>query len=291
VGPVTELFRPSPVKRRRRTNAELSTIDDAIMECLREEHPASLRGTYYRVVSMGAVDKTEAGYKLVGRQVLKLRRSGVLPYSWITDGTRYIRRPSTWDDVNQMLRITASTYRRTLWLAQPTEVHVFVEKDAISGVLYDVTEEYDVPLGVLRGYASETFTWEVAQSVKYGHKPVVFFQLGDHDPSGVDAWRSFTTKVREFAPDAEVTFERLAVLPEQIESMQLPTRPTKSSDTRAGGFTGGSVEVDAIAPSVLRSILRSAIERHVDPHQLDVTRMVEAEERDLLTRWAGGGAR
>jgi hypothetical protein len=285
------VYRPSPVKRKRRTNAELAVIDDAIMECLREEHPASLRGTYYRVVSLGAVDKTEAGYKLVGRQVLKLRRAGTLPYSWITDGTRYVRRPSTWDDVNQMLRVSAAMYRRALWIDQPVEVHVFVEKDAISGVLYDVTEEFDVPLGVLRGYASETFTWEVAESVKWSRKPVVFYQLGDHDPSGVDAWRSFADKVAEFAPNADVRFERLAVLPEQIEEMSLPTRPTKASDTRAGGFTGGSVEVDAIPPSALRSILRSAIERHVDPHQLDVTRMVEAEERDLLTRWAGGGAR
>ncbi|MDP9460819.1 MAG: hypothetical protein M3Q22_11425, partial [Actinomycetota bacterium] len=232
----------STVKRRRRSNAELDVIDEAILVAVRDEHPVSLRGVYYRVVSAGAVDKTEAGYRLVGRQLLKLRQAGAVPYSWITDGTRYVIRPDTWFDVDAALRHTASTYRRQLWWNQAVDVQMFTEKDAITGVIEDVTFEWDVPLGVLRGYASESFCWKVAELLSR-HKPTILYQLGDHDPSGVDAWRSFAAKVTEFAPDKDVTFERLAVTPEQVIAWSLPTRPTKSTDSRAGGFDGGSVEV------------------------------------------------
>ncbi|MDT0263977.1 hypothetical protein [Jatrophihabitans lederbergiae] len=260
------------------------------MAALTEEHPATLRGTYYRVVSAGAVEKTEAGYRLVGRQVLKLRRSGVLPYSWITDGTRWIVKPTTWSDLDMMLADSAASYRRMLWRSQAVEVHLFTEKDAISGVIDGVTSRWDVPLGVLRGYSSESFCWSVAETLALTEKPVHIYQLGDHDPSGIDAWRDFCDKVARFAPTADVTFSRIAVLPEQIEAWNLPTRPTKRTDTRAAGFTGGSVEVDAIPPSQLRRLVEDAIVQHIDPHQLGITRMVEDAERSLLQAMIGDRA-
>ena len=281
------VYRPSTVKRSRRTNQELSDLDGVILEVLLDEHPATLRGTFYRVMSAGAVEKSEAGYRMVGRQVLKLRRAGVLPYSWITDGTRYILKPNSWTELDQMLEDAAASYRRMLWRDQPINVQLFTEKDAITGVISGVTAEWDVPLGVLRGYSSESFAWSVAESLPTW-KPTIMYQLGDHDPSGVDAWRNFADKVAAFAPDADVTFERLAVLPEQIELWNLPTRPTKRTDTRAAGFVGGSVEVDAIAPNMLRGIVRNAIEQHIDADELALTRSVEASERAQLTRMIGG---
>jgi len=281
-------YTTSPVKRVRRTNAELDRVDEAIMAALTEEHPATLRGTYYRVVSAGAVDKTDAGYQLVGRQVLKLRRAGRLPYSWITDGTRYILAPKAWNDLDQMLEDANASYRRMLWRDQLVEVHVFTEKDAITGVISAVTRQWDVPLGVLRGYASESFAWSVGEAARATNKPVFMYQLGDHDPSGIDAWRDFERKVRAFAPDAAVSFERIAVTPEQITSMQLPTRPTKRSDSRAKGFTGGSVEVDAIAPSVLRTIVEEAITQHIDNDAYTLTMSVENSERTVLQSMIGG---
>jgi hypothetical protein len=281
------VYRPSAVKRSRRTDAQLADIDAVILRVLLDEHPATLRGTFYRVMSAGAVAKSEAGYKLVGRQVLKLRRSGDLPYAWITDGTRYIVKPDSYTDLDQMLEDAAASYRRMLWRDQATNVQMFTEKDAITGVIYGVTAEWDVPLGVLRGYSSESFAWSVAESLPTW-KPTIMYQLGDHDPSGVDAWRNFADKVAAFAPQADVRFERLAVLPEQITLWDLPTRPTKRTDSRAAGFVGESVEVDAIAPSMLRDIVRGAIEQHIDPDALALTRSVEASERDVLTSLIGG---
>ena len=290
------VYGASPVKRQRRTNAALAAVDEAIIEAVSDEHPVSLRGVYYRVVSAGAVEKTEDGYKLVGRQLLKLRRSGGVSYAWITDGTRWISKSDSWDALGEMLDDAAASYRRALWRNQGVEVMVFTEKDAISGTLFPVTDRWDVPLGVMRGYASETFCYTIAEEVigafRRG-KHVWVYQFGDHDPSGVNAWANFEEKVCTFVhaklgfpANLVASFERLAVTPAQIVEMDLPTRPTKKSDTRARDFVGESVEVDAIPASELRAIANAAIVQHVDEDAWRLTRLAEESERDVLERLA-----
>ncbi len=294
------VYAASPVKRSRSTRAELAAVQDAIVEAVAADSPVTLRGVFYRVVSAGAVDKTEKGYDLIGRELLKLRRAGRVSYADITDGTRWITRPRTWGNLDQMLEDAASSYRRALWHDQPAEVQIFTEKDAISGVVLPVTDRWDVPLGVLRGYSSESFAWSVAQSIIAAPGEVFVYQLGDHDPSGVDAWRDFSEKVLRFTGAAAyfgtgrlaVHFRRIAVTPEQVRDLSLPTRPTKRSDSRAAGFSGESVEVDAIPAPQLRQIVEDAITRHIDQHALRVTRVYEQSERDIVARLAqiAGGA-
>ena len=108
------VYGTSPVKRARRTNAELRALDDVIITALTEEHPATVRSIYYRVISTGALPKTEASYRKVQQQLLKLRRRGEVPYSWITDGTRYRHKPQSWTHLDQMLDAAAVSYRRAL---------------------------------------------------------------------------------------------------------------------------------------------------------------------------------
>jgi hypothetical protein len=195
-----------------------------------------------------------------------------------------------------MLADAAQSYRRALWHGQPTEVHVYTEKDAISGVILPITEQWDVALGVVRGYASESFAGSVAQSVcdarQAGIDHVCLYQLGDHDPSGVDAWRDFTDKVAGFAIEHYsnvewLHFERLAVTEQQVTEWNLPTRPTKATDTRSGRFAGGSVEVDAIPAPQLRQIVEQAITQHIDQEHLRITQVAEQSERDILARMIG----
>ncbi len=284
------VYRPSTVKRSRSTNAELDSIDAAIIAAVNADHPVSLRGVYYRVVSAGAIPKTDAGYRLIGRQLVKLRKAGQVPYPWITDGTRLLRKPQSWDRLEEMLSDAAASYRRALWNDQDAEVIVLSEKEAISGAIYPVTARWDVELAITRGYSSETFTHSIADTVSWNTtagKTTFLYQLGDHDPSGVDAWRAFEQRIREFAPGADAVFQRLAVTPEQILDLGLPTRPTKTKDTRARGFVGESVEVDAIPAATLRSLLEDAIVQHLDPEAYRLTMSVEDSERAILTEMIG----
>jgi hypothetical protein len=174
-------------------------------------------------------------------------------------------------------------------------------------VLEPVTMRWDVGLGVLRGYHSETFAWSVAQRILASPKNDIYiYGLGDHDPSGVDAWRAFRTAVAGFLErddsytddeefvcwfagnERRLTFTRLAVTAKQIAAWDLPRRPTKRSDSRSEKFVGDSVEVDAIPAGQLRQVVEDAITRHIDPHALEVTRLAETSERELLTKLISG---
>jgi hypothetical protein len=276
-------------RRYRRTKAELVEIDAAIYEIAEAERPVTVRGLFYRVMSRGLAPKTEAGYRVIQRQALKLRRSGELPYGWITDGSRLRLKPRTFSSAQAALENTAQMYRRALWIDQGVHVEVWAEKDAITGVVYPVTAEYDVPLLPARGFSSETFLYETAEDINDEGTPAAVYQLGDHDPSGVDAWRVIQARLREFVDDdIDLTFERIAVTPQQITELDLPTRPTKQSDSRAAKFDGDSVEVDAIPSTTLRDLVRGAIERWIDPAAGRLTKIAEASEREVLTRIANG---
>jgi hypothetical protein len=201
---------------------------------------------------------------------------------------RHRRSRAQLGELDDALDALASSYRKMLWLDQPVNVQLFTEKDAISGVLESVATRWDVPLGVVRGYSSETFAYEMANALDPSRRTVIY-QLGDHDPSGVNAWDVFCTRVVEFAPTVAVDFHRLAVTPAQITDWLLPTRPTKTTDSRAKSFTGESVEVDAIPAPTLRTLVEDAITSHIDPVALELTRTVEAQERDGLAALAGEG--
>lgn len=282
------VYGTSAVKRVRRTREQVTELESAIYEVTRAEQPCTIRGVFYRVMSQGLVPKTEAGYRQVQSRVLLMRRGDRLPYGWISDGTRWSSKPESWSGMDAALRETAAFYRRALWNDQEVHVEIWSEKDAIRSVIYPVTAEFDVPLMVARGFASESFLWETAQAIKSEGKPAVIYQLGDHDPSGVSAWEHTRRRLADFAPDVTFTFERLAITPEQITLHGLPTRPTKQSDSRAAKFDGDSVEVDAMPSPVLRTLVREAIEQWIDPDALRLTKSVEASEREVLHRIANG---
>ena len=135
---------------------------------------------------------------------------------------------------------------------------------------------------VARGYASLTFLHEAAEYISTLDVPAYVYHLGDFDPSGVNAGEKINEALREMAPNADIFFERIAVTPEQIAAWDLPTRPTKTSDSRAKGFDRDSVELDAIDPETLRALVREAIKRHLPPHQLVVLKAAEESERTQI---------
>ncbi len=268
--------------KHRRTNAELAAIGDAIVRITAADHPMTLRGLFYRLVSEGLIPKTENEYEKVGRYLLRLRRDGAVPYSWIADSTRWMRKARTYGSLEDALRHTAQTYRRALWNDQDAYVEIWCEKDTLAGLLSDETIAWDVPLMVVRGFSSETYLYEASENIAGFAKPAYLYLLTDHDPSGLASARDVERKLRSFLPGFPCAVERVAVTEEQIAGWNLPTRPTKTTDSRSKGFAGESVELDAIPPAQLRALVRDCIERHIDPGPLARTREIERLERASL---------
>lgn len=272
-----------PTKGRRRTKADMDTIRGAIRRVLAEDRPMTVRQVFYRLVAAGAVGKTESEYKgTIVRLLTDMRRSGEIPFGWIADNTRWMRKPLTYSGLEQAQQRWAQSYRRAVWDNQEDYVEIWLEKDALAGVVYEVTSEWDVPLMVTRGYPSLTFLNGAGEAIESYDKPACLYYFGDYDPSGVDISRVVEQGIREFAPHADVRFERVAVTPNQIAAWKLPTRPTKMTDTRSRNFLGESVEIDAIPPDRLRELVKRCIIEHVDLRALEVLKTAEESERQIL---------
>ena len=289
---MTTSYQASPVKRRRSTKAEVEQRRESLLDIVSEMQPMTVRQVFYQATVRGIIEKTEAGYTKVQTDLALMRRAGELPYEWLADNTRWQRKPRTFNSVEEALKQTAQLYRKNLWASADAYVEIWLEKDALAGVVWPVTAAYDVPLMVARGYASLSFLHTAAEFINDLTVPAYIYHLGDYDPSGVNAAEKIEQTLRELAPYAEIYFVRIAVTPGQIQEWNLPTRPTKASDTRAKNFGEISVELDAIEPEVLRTIVEAAIELHLPSEQLEVLKAAEESERELITslveRMAGG---
>jgi hypothetical protein len=277
-------YETSRIKRRRSTKAEIEERRAALLAIVDDGKPMTVRQVFYQATVRGLVEKAESGYAKVQVDLTKMRRDGSLPYDWLADNTRWQRKPDTFDSVEDALRETARFYRKNLWREADCYVECWLEKDALAGVIYPITGLYDVPLMVARGYASLSFLYTAAEYINDLTVPAYIYHLGDFDPSGVNAAEKIEDTLRELAPDAEIYFERVAVTPEQIAQWDLPTRPTKKSDTRSKNFGEISVELDAIDPNRLRDLVQATIEQHLPADQFEILKAAEASEREIISR-------
>jgi hypothetical protein len=279
-----ELYEASPIKRHRSTRAEVRERRASLLKIVSAIRPATVRQVFYQATVHNIVPKIERAYKMVQTDLVQMRRSGVLPYAWLADNTRWQRKPNTFNSVQEALDETA---RKALWTDAGAYIEVWLEKDALAGVVLPVTALYDVPLMVARGYASLSFLHSAADYINTLDVPVYIYHLGDFDPSGVNAGEAIERTLREMAPAAEIDFERIAVNPDQIAAWGLPTRPTKKSDSRSKGFGDISVELDAIEPNRLRELVELVIQRHLPPDQLATLKAAETSERTLIAGLVG----
>lgn len=284
---MSSVYVASQIKRTRSTQDEVMSRRLALYNIVADMKPMTVRQVFYQATVRGVVEKSEAGYAKVQTDLAWLRRRNIMPYNWLADNTRWQRKPRTFDSIKQALDDTASFYRKALWTDAGAYVEVWLEKDALAGVVQPITSAYDVPLMVARGYASLSFLHSAAEYIASLDVPTFIYHCGDYDPSGVNAGEKIEETLREMAPHASIHFERIAVNPSQIALWDLPTRPTKSTDSRAKGFGALSVELDAIPPQTLRDLVEVAIQRHLPFEQYQVLKAAEESERQLLTSLVG----
>lgn len=240
----------------------------------------TVRQMFYRMSSTGQVAKTEGGYRQVQRALTEMRRAGAIPYGWIADNTRWVTKPHTYASMADMLDRSHELYRRELWANQADHIEIWLEKDALRGIFAPITDQYDVGLYVTRGYPSITYLHGAAESLNDIDKPCYVYHFGDFDASGKDAARSIREGLRRFGVDCH--FTEVAVTRSQIDELSLQTRPAKGDDPRAANWGKIAVELDAIPPATLRTMVRETIERHIDLAALALVKKIEESERAAL---------
>lgn len=287
------VYRAGTIKRLRATKADMAAREDFLVAYAEANGPVTVRGLYYQaeVAGLPGIDKTESGYRKVQAQVLALRRAGRMSYDAISDATRYMRKPRTFDGWEAALNETARTYRKALWTDTGLEVEIWIEKSALAGVLFPVTAEFDVPLMCTGGFSSETFAHEAVARLKGTGRTLVAYTFYDFDRAGQDAAASLAEKVSRFgaAYDVPVHVSRRALDVAQVRDLGLPTRPARQGTAADRRWSCPfAAELDAIPPRTLRAMVRDAIEQHLPREELTRLKAIEHSERDTLLSYLGG---
>ena len=261
----------------------------ALLDIARAEQPITLRGLFYRAVSAGVYpDTSQRHYEQCGRIVLKLRRTGLLPYEWIVDSTRRRLKPASWSGPDDYAETVANAYRRDLWARQKDYIEFFVEKDAMAAVIDPVTAEYDVHLNVIRGSVSETFAWNIAAQWDEIEKPIKAYYLGDHDPSGLQIEENLKYKLRNFGGYADIEWNRLAITDDQFNRPDLLGFPVKQTIQRSVReeytiqYGDRCVEIDALPASEVRELVEETIESHINAREWAKLQETERLERESI---------
>jgi hypothetical protein len=161
----------------------------------------TLRQLYYQFVSRGFIPNRQSEYSRLGSIINDARLAGALDWDFIVDRTRELRDLQHWDDLSARVASAARSFRTDKWASQPNRVEVWIEKDALIGVLEAICPAEDVPYFSCRGYTSQSEVWGAAQrlgSYIAGGQSVVILHLGDHDPSGIDMTRDIRDRLELF---------------------------------------------------------------------------------------------
>lgn len=295
VRPTAEVCGAGTTKRA--TRAEMEFRRSALLDLAEKARPASVRHIYYRAVVAGLVEKKETGYRKVQRELLDLRRRGLLPFDWIVDEGRRAHWPTVHVSPSTCLQEAVETYRRDPWQAEwMPRLEVWCESESIAGTLLPLRDEYAVPIFPIKGQASETFVWNAARSYS-GDREVVVLYAGDYDPAGLQIGAQLEGKLRDYAPaSVSLTFVRVGITDDQASRLQALSTPAKQShwidyDGDRHEFVGGAIEAEALDPAGLRDLFAQEIaEVAFDAVGYDVfarNRELEAAERSQLVEFVG----
>jgi hypothetical protein len=164
------------------------------------------------------------------------------------------------------------------------QIHLFTTTPGpIIQARWGIADEFGVTVLSAGGFNSVTEKRALGIEMAETEKLNLIWHIGDYDPSGVHVFQSLAEDVAAFAEaeGSEVSFQRLAVTPDQIEEYRLPMSPTKSTDARAFDGTG-TVQAEAIDPVKLQRLLRDALSGYFDDAIADTVRARSADWADRL---------
>lgn len=276
---------------RKDTLAIIEMANQIIQEYQEQGFTLTLRQLYYQFVARALIENTERSYKRLGSIINDARMSGMIDWDAIEDRTRWLRGQAHWDSPADIVAACANQFQVDQWEGQPYRPEVWIEKDALIGVIEGVCDEYDVPYFACRGYVSQSEQWRAGRRLRDyasdGQAPIIL-HFGDHDPSGMDMTRDNRDRLGTFGELLSDEYElvRLALNMEQIDRYGPPPNPTKLSDSRANAYISEygaeSWELDALEPSVIATLIREKLESLIEPDAWGAAQAKQDEGRKRL---------
>lgn len=224
--------------------ALIAQCNEIIADYVEQGYRLTLRQLYYQLVTKNAITNEEKSYKRLSSIVTDARMSGRMDWDAIEDRGRQPDVPSEWDSISSLVDSAVHAFRLPRWEGQERYAELWVEKQALAGVLSPLAREFHVTLMVNKGYSSASAMRESARRLlskvmRLGDECIgaTVFYLGDHDPSGEDMVRDIRERLLLFTEnEIDLSVQKIALTTGQVRQYQPPPNPAKITDPRASAY-------------------------------------------------------
>ena len=279
---VSKKFKPSSIE-------VIDAANKIILEYAAQGFSLTLRQLYYQFVARDIIPNSQKEYKRIGSIINDARLAGLIDWESIEDRTRNLVKNSHWDGPADILKSAAESFALDKWEDQDFYLEVWIEKEALVGVIEPICRQYDVPFFACRGYTSQSEQWRAgerfSECVSQGRLPIVL-HLGDHDPSGIDMTRDNQDRLDIFLLGNNITVKRLALNMDQVEQYNPPANPAKTTDSRFAqyitNFGEESWELDALEPAMISALIEENILEYLDEEKWDTMVAQEDEHKNKI---------
>jgi hypothetical protein len=265
------------------TREVIERANRIIAEYLDQGFTLTARQLFYQFVARGWLPNTEKKYKNLYRVVGDARDGGLIDWNAIEDRTREVQFHSSYDSPAALLNTVARRYRSDWWEGQEYRPEVWIEKDALLGVIEGVCTEYRVPYFATRGNCSQTLVYETGKRLSDylsdGLIPLVL-HLADHDPTGIDMTRDLEKRLALYADDEDIEVRRIALNLDQV----------RQYNPAAKSRQGEGQPLPKICPAVRPPLLGARCARAAGDCRSDPARTEQADRRGRLAAGAEGRA-
>jgi hypothetical protein len=263
----------------------------------------TVRQLFYQGVARGWWENSQTQYNRIVNIVNNGRMAGLISWTAIEDRGRNLMGLESMTGPADAIKRAAEAFRLDLWATQPWRPEVWVEKQALEGVIGEICNTLRVDFYATKGYNSQSEQWRAGRRFKRyieaGQRPIVF-HLGDHDPSGIDMTRDNQERLSLFC-GVPVTVMRLALNMNQVEQYAPPPNPLKIradgeySDSRAAAYVDqfgvSSWELDALSPRIISDLIEGAILQIRDEALWDEAMTEETNDHlileDMIQQFSG----
>ncbi|MCL2306442.1 MAG: hypothetical protein FWC43_13965, partial [Planctomycetaceae bacterium] len=117
-----------------------------------EGYRLTLRQLFCQFVARNLLPNKDKMYNKLCVTIKRGRMGGLIDWDIIEDRTRFLRSLPHWNSPANIIVACADQYHVDFWQNQKCRVEVWIEKDALIGVIEETCDHWDVPIFSCRGY-------------------------------------------------------------------------------------------------------------------------------------------
>lgn len=266
----------------------------ALVDFQRRHQFFTIRQFYYHLIqsqdpnirlNANTTRDSELAYAKTKRLVNRARLAGIIPFNSVLDDTDLLGTPQQFCTIEEYLQKKAEDYRSNWFVYQDCYLEVWLEKKALEGVIYPVTDCYGVYLSCSGKNPTLSQVYSAIQRFKQFNKPMNYIlYLGDLDPQGKDMVRWLQEeafKILEYDDKVEVIPLALNLEHANDPTLNLHRIPSLKGRRSVVEWykktykIDYSIELDALDPTTLRKIVERGILERLDPIEIENRRKAD----------------